>query len=143
MKPDLRYQNGYLYEHHGAWCVRYRQRISQENGSCKVNDASCRLRGARHESGKSRSPRLPVVFKASVELAAAQGDDGVGSAYCPKHAGLFGTGTNDGFATRFNDARANEEVLLAELGITHPCSVPSKVVGFDADCLPQLWVAHL
>src|SRR6267143_946174 len=99
--------------------------------------------GARHESWKSRSPRLPVVFKAAVELAAAQGDDGVGSAYCPKHAGLFGTGTNDGFATRFNNTRPNEEVLLAELGITHPCSVPFKVVGCDADCLPQLWVAHL
>src|SRR5260370_32347643 len=42
--------------------------------------------GARHESWKSCSPRLPVVFKAAVELAAAQGDDGVGSAYCPKHA---------------------------------------------------------
>jgi hypothetical protein len=42
--------------------------------------------GARHESWKSCSPRLPVVFKAAVELAAAQGDDGVGAAYCPKHA---------------------------------------------------------
>jgi len=25
MKTDLRYQNGFLYEHHGAWYVRYRQ----------------------------------------------------------------------------------------------------------------------
>jgi hypothetical protein len=34
----------------------------------------------------------------------------------PGQGGLFGTGTNDSFTARFNDARANEEVLLAELG---------------------------
>ena len=43
MKTDLRYQNGCLYEHHGAWYVRYRQRISQEGGVTKRNHASKHL----------------------------------------------------------------------------------------------------
>ncbi len=43
MKTDLRYQNGFLYEHHGAWYVRYRQRISEEDGSCNLNHLSKHL----------------------------------------------------------------------------------------------------
>jgi len=43
MKTDLRYQNGSLYEHHGAWYVRYRQRISKEDGSNNLNHASKHL----------------------------------------------------------------------------------------------------
>jgi len=43
MKADLRYQNGYLYEHHGAWYVRYRQRISQQDGSSKLKCVSKHL----------------------------------------------------------------------------------------------------
>ena len=33
MKAYFRYQKGYLYEEHGAWYVRYRQRAPQEDGS--------------------------------------------------------------------------------------------------------------
>jgi len=43
MKTDLRYQNGFLYEHHGAWYLRYRQRISKEDGSCNLNHLSKHL----------------------------------------------------------------------------------------------------
>jgi integrase len=43
VKADLRYQNGYLYEHHGAWYVRYSQRITQEDGSSNLNRASKHL----------------------------------------------------------------------------------------------------
>jgi len=43
MKTDLRYQNGSLYQHHGAWYVRYRQRISKADGSCHLNHASKHL----------------------------------------------------------------------------------------------------
>lgn len=32
MKTDVRCQNGFLYEHHGAWYVRYYQRTSKEDG---------------------------------------------------------------------------------------------------------------
>ncbi len=40
MKTTLRYQNGCLYVDHGAWYVKYRQRIAQEDGSSKLNRAS-------------------------------------------------------------------------------------------------------
>jgi len=47
MKTDLRHQNGSLYQHHGAWYVRYRQRISKEDGSCNLNHASKHLGRSR------------------------------------------------------------------------------------------------
>jgi hypothetical protein len=40
MKATLRYQNGCLYVDHGAWYVKYRQRIAQEDGSSKLIRAS-------------------------------------------------------------------------------------------------------
>ena len=65
-------------------------------------------------------------------MAATEGEDGVGAVDRPEHAGLFETRTDDGFATGFDDAGANEEVLLAELGIAHAFGMGFKVVGFDA-----------
>src|SRR5258708_23516432 len=43
MKTDLRYQNGLLYQPHGSWYVRYRQRISTEDGSGNLNHTSKHL----------------------------------------------------------------------------------------------------
>ena len=43
MKTALRYQNGFLYEHHGAWYVRYYQRTSKEDGTCQLSHASKHL----------------------------------------------------------------------------------------------------
>lgn len=43
MKAYSRYQKGYLYEEHGAWYVRYRQRVPQEDGSSKLKHISKRL----------------------------------------------------------------------------------------------------
>jgi hypothetical protein len=43
MKTDVRYQNGFLYEHHGAWYVRYYQRTSKEDGTRQLNHASKHL----------------------------------------------------------------------------------------------------
>src|SRR5712671_6749727 len=43
MKTDVRYQNGFPYEHHGAWYVRYYQRTSKEDGSSKLSRASKHL----------------------------------------------------------------------------------------------------
>src|SRR5713226_2656382 len=43
MKTNLRYQNGFLYEHHGAWFVRYSQRVSEQDGSTSLNRASKHL----------------------------------------------------------------------------------------------------
>ena len=39
MKTNLRYQNGFLYEHHGAWYVRYYQRTPKEGGTRQLNHA--------------------------------------------------------------------------------------------------------
>ena len=43
MKTDVRYQNGFLYEHHGAWYVRYYQRTSKEDGTRQLDHASKHL----------------------------------------------------------------------------------------------------
>jgi hypothetical protein len=43
MKANLRYQNGFLYEHHGAWFVRYSRRILEQDGSTNLNRASKHL----------------------------------------------------------------------------------------------------
>src|ERR1039458_285303 len=51
-----------------------------------------------------RAARLPVVLKAVVEVAASQGDDGVGSPDRPEHAGLFETRADYGLAAGFDDA---------------------------------------
>jgi integrase len=40
MKTNLRYQNGSLYEHHGAWFVRYSRRISEQDGFTNLNRVS-------------------------------------------------------------------------------------------------------
>ena len=40
MKANLRYKNGSLYEHHGAWFVRYSRRILEQDGSTNLNRVS-------------------------------------------------------------------------------------------------------
>src|ERR1039458_7274572 len=90
----------------------------------------------RRSSG--RAARLPVVLEAVVEVAASQGDDGVGSADRPEHAGLFETRADYGFAAGFDDARADEQMLGAECGVAHALGVFLKVVGLDADLFRQL-----
>ena len=51
---------------------------------------------------------LPVVLELAVEMAAAQGNDSVGAANGPEHAGLLEAGADYGLATRFDDARADK-----------------------------------
>jgi len=36
MTKSVRYQDGQLYVHHGAWFVRYRVRVRQEDGSTRL-----------------------------------------------------------------------------------------------------------
>ena len=43
MKAYFRYQKGYQYEEHGAWYVRYRQRVPQEDGSSRLKHISKHL----------------------------------------------------------------------------------------------------
>lgn len=37
----------------------------------------------------SGTPVFPIILKLSVEMAAAEGNDSVGSAHSPEHAGLL------------------------------------------------------
>ncbi len=43
MTKPVRYQDGCLYMDHGAWFVRYRERIRQEDGSIKLKQRARRL----------------------------------------------------------------------------------------------------
>jgi len=49
----------------------------------------------------SRPPCLPVILEFATELAAAEGDDGIGSPYGPEHPRLF-EAADDGFASGFD-----------------------------------------
>ena len=80
----------------------------------------------------------PVVFKAVVEQATAQSEDGVSASDGSEHTGLLAAGTDDGFAPCFNDARADKEMLRPEFLIAHPLGVFFKVGGFYADLFEQL-----
>jgi len=62
MKGNLRYQNGYLYEDHGSWCMRYRQRISQEDGSSKVSHVCKRLGRSKDFSNIFEVERCRAAF---------------------------------------------------------------------------------
>ena len=68
-------------------------------------------------------------------MATAEGDDSVGSSDCPEHAGLFEAGTDYGFASGFDDAGADKQVLAAELGVAHALGISLKVVCLDANLL--------
>ena len=84
--------------------------------------------------------RLPVVLKAAVEMAAAQGDDGVGTANRSEHPRLFEPGTDYGLAPGFDHPRADKEVLVTKLGIAQARCVSLKVVGLDANFLDHFGV---
>lgn len=90
--------------------------------------------GVRHRSG-SQAARRPVILEASVEVAAAEGDDGVGAANRPEHAGPFETGTDYGLTTGFDDARADEQMPAAEFWRLHAPGVSLEVIGFQSNLL--------
>jgi len=74
--------------------------------------------------GDGRLTALPVILEASIEVAAPLGEDGIGSADSQEHTRPFETGSDDGFASGFNDAGAHKEVLTAELRVAHAVLVP-------------------
>ena len=43
MTKSVRYQDGQLYIHHGAWFVRYRVRVRQEDGSIRLKQKAKKL----------------------------------------------------------------------------------------------------
>lgn len=66
MNANLRCQNGYLYESHGAWFVRYRQRILQEDGSGKLNCTAKHLGRCKDFSDISEVKRCRTAFMQTV-----------------------------------------------------------------------------
>jgi hypothetical protein len=71
------------------------------------------------EMESSGTPALPIILKLSVEMAAAEGNDSVGPADSPEHAGLLEPGTDYGLAPGFDDAGSDKQVLAAEFVIAH------------------------
>src|ERR1700685_2138493 len=78
---------------------------------------------------------LPIVLEASIEMGAAQRQNGVGSPDGPEHPRLFETRADHCLASSFNDTRANKQVLAAKFGITHTLCISREVIGLDADLL--------
>jgi hypothetical protein len=66
MKAGLRYQNGRLYEEHGAWYVQYRQRIAQPDGSSKLNRATKHLGRTKDFSNIFEVERCRASFMQTV-----------------------------------------------------------------------------
>lgn len=66
MNANLRYQNGYLYESHGAWFVRYRRRILQEDGSGKLNCTAKHLGRCKDFSDISEVKRCRTAFMQTI-----------------------------------------------------------------------------
>ena len=66
-------------------------------------------------------------------IEAAQGDDGIGAAHGPFHAGLFEAVSDDGVASGLDDAGAYEQALLTIFVVAHPFHVVLKVAGLFFD----------
>ena len=98
------------------------------------------LRVGDIEVESSGTPVLPIILKLSVEMTASEGNDSVGPADCPEHAGLLEAGTDYCFAARFDDAGADKQVLAAKLGVAHAFGISLQVGGFDADLLDEVGV---
>jgi len=58
---------------------------------------------------------------------AAQGEDRGGAGDVPAHAGQFQALTDEGIAAGLDDAGANEQGVLAEVGVAHPVSIGLEV----------------
>src|SRR4029077_4898573 len=71
---------------------------------------------------------FPEILKASAELAAARGDDGVGALYGPVHACPLEPGADHHFTAGLDHASRGAEALLVTLRISHAASVVPDVV---------------
>src|SRR5439155_12776574 len=74
-------------------------------------------------------------------MATTQSEDRIGSPNGPEHSRTFETGSDHGFTSGFDDARAHKEVLATKLGIFHPLRVALKVVGLAAYLLDDFRMA--
>jgi hypothetical protein len=62
MTEAVRFQRGQLYREHGAWFVRYRERLWEENGSIKLQRKSKRLGSVEEFPTKSDIEPLRTAF---------------------------------------------------------------------------------
>jgi integrase len=62
MTKPVRYQEGYLYVHHDAWYVRYRERVRQNDGSIKLQQRANRLGSLKDYPGESLIKPLLAEF---------------------------------------------------------------------------------
>ena len=70
---------------------------------------------------------LPEVLKASTELRAAQGDDGVCALDGPVHASPFEPGADHHFASRLEDAGGGAQTLSVKLWVAHASAIVKEV----------------
>jgi integrase len=69
MTKPVRYQKGHLYRDHGAWFVRYRDRIEQPDGSFKQQRTAERLGSLQDFPSKSEIEPLRAAFMQKVNAA--------------------------------------------------------------------------
>src|SRR2546425_6040160 len=124
-----------------ALTLRNRSRTRREPFSLFLSSASSALRtppraGARQESRRSRRPpfgsAFPKVLKTSTQFAAAQSDDGVGTANGPMHPGPFEPGSDGHFASGLHNASGSTQALGVELRVAHAVSVGLEIVQATA-----------
>ena len=78
---------------------------------------------------------MPDFFPAAAGFLAAQGDDAGGAAHASTHPGEFEALADDGLATGFDRAGADEVTEFAEVGIAHPHGVGLEVAQGLVECL--------
>ena len=89
MTKPVRYQKGQLYQDHGAWFVRYRDRVRQENGSIKLQRRTRRLGDVEEFPTKSDVEMLRTALMQKINAGQFSPDSSmtltqfVGSAYLP------------------------------------------------------------
>ena len=62
MTKPVRYQEGYLYVHHEAWFVRYREPVRQPDGSIKFRQRAKKLGSVKDYPHKSQIEPLFAEF---------------------------------------------------------------------------------
>ena len=87
-----------------------------------------------------------MVIPEGVELTVLQNtadiEEVVGARQPPEHPGLFEALSDDGFATRLNDSRAEEQALSLVFPVTHLVAIVRELVqGFAAQptLLARAW----
>ena len=92
----------------------------------------CDLKVKRMDRSGNPIP-LPIILEPPIDATATQGNDGIGAADSPEHAGLLQTRSDHGLAASFNHTGANESSFLTKLRITHPAGVGFEGFGLFQD----------